>query len=199
MTTFHVLHKTETGRTAARVLTEDIEADIDAPDASSAIAAFIAERLGGDASRWLAAWHRTVVIPGDGDAPERMLMNYEKDPNAEVADGWLSNLAAAFGNLSQSLAWQPEFCTTGIFEVRCPRDGSVLREIHGRYGVFVSCQCGWKASRGTKKYDANRHFIRWCGTKLIASVNHLGVPYRACPSCSPDAVENLKRPVRELT
>jgi hypothetical protein len=115
-------------------------------------------------------------------------MNWERNPDAEVSDGWLSNIAARGGNLADRLEWEPEFCTRPHWLIPCPDCGRPLQDRQGRYGDFYACTgCDWKTSVKTKKAKAVNAAARitgWCGTRPVVRYSHLGVPYPGCPACA---------------
>jgi hypothetical protein len=162
-----------------------------AMDAAAALAAFAADRpdiCTHDVNR--QGWRLTCVTPGAGEPPTRRLMNWEKDPDAEVSDGWLSNIAAAGNNLADRLEWEPQFCTHAHRLIPCPACGQPLREFSSKWGGFYRCTaCGWKAGTTTKKAgsaEAQARIAGWCGTPLEVRYNQHGVPYPGCPTCDPN-------------
>ena len=138
----------------------------------------------------LHEWHLTAFIPSALSRPARHLMNWEKDPDAEVSDGWLSNIAAAGSNLTDELEWQPQFCTRAHAVTPCPgcADGQLATR-WSKWGGFYSCgSCGWKTGLGTRKGQAATAATRitgWCGALLEVRYNRNGVPYPGCPACDP--------------
>ncbi|KWW97419.1 hypothetical protein LI90_4391 (plasmid) [Carbonactinospora thermoautotrophica] len=137
---------------------------------------------------WITAW-----TPGRGPRPEERLMNWERDPDAEVSDGWLSNMAAAVTNLRNQLEWEPRYCTRATVYVPCPGcvqlDGSstLLTRKLGRYGAYYQCgACGWKTGARTRKArqaHERAYIAGWCGATLYAGVNPSGVPITLCGEC----------------
>ena len=117
-------------------------------------------------------------------------MNWEKDPDAEVSDGWLSNIAAAGNSLADQLEWQPQFCAAAHRMTPCPGcTGGELTPHWGKWGGFYTCRsCGWKAGLNSRKGQAASAATRitgWCGAPLGVRYNHHGVPYAGCPACDP--------------
>ncbi len=162
-----------------------------AADAAAALAAFAADRpdiCTHDVGR--QGWQLTVVIPGEGERPARRLMNWEKNPDAEVSDGWLSNIAAAGNSLKDKLEWEPEFCSVARRFTPCPSCGEALQEFWGKFGGFYRCTaCSFKAGISTKKAkaaEAQTLIAGWCGAKLVVRYNNNGVPYAGCPACHPE-------------
>lgn len=158
--------------------------------AAAALAAFAAERpdiCGYHVGR--QGWQLKVVIPGVGEPPERRLLNWERDPNAEVSDGWLSNIAAMANTLQDRLEWEPQFCPRPHWFTPCPGCGSALAERYGKWGAFYSCSaCGQTMGVDTKKGKAAEsaaRIIGWCGTLLEVRYGHFGNPYAGCPACAP--------------
>jgi hypothetical protein len=137
-------------------------------------------------------WQLECVTPGVGVRPARRLMNWERNPDAEVSDGWLSNIAAAGNSLADRLVWEPQFCARAHWSIPCPGGcGGELRELSGRqWGSFYRCPgCDWKTGVTTKKAaaaEANARRTGWCGTPLEVRYNRNGVPYAGCPTCAPD-------------
>lgn len=156
------------------------------PGAADALAAFAAGHP--DICAPGSGWHLRCVIPGHGNPPARQLMNWERNPLAEAADGLLSNLAAQAASLAARLDWEPEFCSTARRIIPCPSCGGTLQTRTGRYESFYECPCGWKTGTGTRKGRAARAGSRitgWCGTRLALRYSDLGVPYPGCPACDP--------------
>jgi hypothetical protein len=169
---------------------ERLAARYEAAGAAAALAAFAADRpdvCGPGVNR--RGWRLTCVIPGQGDPPARRLMNWEKNPDAEVSDGWLSNIAAQANSLADRLEWEPRFCTRASWLTPCPACGQPLREQAGKWGGFYRCTaCDWKAGVTTKKAraaEARATIAGWCGARLEVRYSHLGVPYPGCPACHP--------------
>ena len=137
-------------------------------------------------------WHDrmlTVVIPGQGEPPQRHLKNWERDPAAEVSDGWLTNMCAGINNVADRLEWEPEFCHQATWRIPCPDYGGELHEITGRFGAFYRCRaCEFKTSARTRKAktaEAAATVVRWCGTRLVLMINNNGIGYGGCPDCNP--------------
>ena len=134
----------------------------------------------------------TVVIPGQGEPPQRHLKNWERDPDAEVSDGWLTNMCAGINNVEDHLNWEPEFCHRPTWRIPCPDCNDELRELTGQFGAFYRCQsrsCSFKTSAGTRKAkaaEAKATVVRWCGTRLVLMINNNGIGYGGCPACYPD-------------
>jgi hypothetical protein len=100
-----------------------------------------------------AGWHLDAYTPSAMPRPKRHLRNLERDPGAEVSDGWLSNIAAARNNLADDLEWQPQYCTHAHTVTPCPgcKDGHLATR-WSKWGSFFSCAaCGWKTGLDTKK------------------------------------------------
>lgn len=180
----------KSGSTQQAVQVERTTARYAVADAAAALAAFAVDRpdiCTSEANR--QGWHLVCVIPGAGERPARRLMNWERDPDAEVSDGWLSNIAAAGNNLADRLLWEPEFCTKAHRHVPCPACGEPLGDFWGKWGGFYRCPtCGWKAGITTKKAraaEARTRLTGWCGTPLEVRYNRNGVPYAGCSSCDP--------------
>jgi hypothetical protein len=158
--------------------------------AAAALAAFNAEHPEIFQMPRGGKWHVKCVIPATTPRPDRRYqMNWEKDPDAEVSDGWLSNIAAAGNNLKDELEWEPEFCHRPHRRFPCPGCGDKLAELWSKYGGFYSCpRCGFKTSFGTKKakaIEAAATIAGFCGTKLEVRYNNNGVPYPGCKTCDP--------------
>lgn len=132
----------------------------------------------------------TVVVPGQGEPPQRHLKNWERDPDAEISDGWLTNMCAGISNVEDHLNWEPEFCHRPAWRIPCPACPGELRELTGKYGAFYRCQsCLFKTSAGTKKAkaaEARATVVRWCGTRLVLMINDNGIGYAGCPVCHPE-------------
>lgn len=132
----------------------------------------------------------TVVIPGQGEPPQRHLKNWERDPDAEVSDGWLTNMCAGISNVEDHLLWEPEFCHAATWRIPCPGCDGELRELTGQFGAFYLCRsCSFKTSAGTRKAkaaEAEATVVRWCGTRLVLMINNNGIGYGGCPECHPD-------------
>jgi hypothetical protein len=136
-------------------------------------------------------WHLKAYTPSPLPRPERHLKNWERDPDAEVSDGWLSNLAASANTLADELAWQSQYCTRAHKRTPCPGcETGQLAERTGKFGAFWSCtSCEWHTSAGTKKglAAAEHTFVTgWCGTLLEVRYGHLGNPYPGCKTCDPE-------------
>jgi hypothetical protein len=131
-----------------------------------------------------------VVIPGHGEPPRRHLKNWERNPDAEASDGWLTNMCAGINNVEDHLNWEPEFCHAATWRIPCPGCDGELRELTGRFGAFYRCQsCEFKTSAGTRKAnaaEAKATVTRWCGTRLVLRINHNGIGYGGCPECHPE-------------
>lgn len=140
-------------------------------------------------------WYLEAYIPSLLPRPDKHLLNWEKNPDAEVSDGWLSNIAASGNTLADELEWQPKFCTRAHTFTPCPDcstgpDGeSKLAERYGKYGAFYTCgRCGWQTGRNTAKGKAAAAATRitgWCGHLLEVRYNNNGIPYPGCPACYP--------------
>jgi hypothetical protein len=156
---------------------------------AGALAAFAAAHPDVTVYGFTRRWDLKLVIPGQGERPTRRLMNWEKDPDAEVSDGWLSNIAAAGNSLADDLEWEPEFCHRVRWHLPCPSCDAGLAERYGKFGGFFTCDaCGWKTGTGTKKaqgVEARAAITGWCGTLLEVRYNDNGVPYLGCKTCDP--------------
>jgi hypothetical protein len=160
-----------------------------AASAQAAMVLFAAEHSEYATWGW---WHDrllTVVIPGQGEPPKRHLRNWERDPDAEVSDGWLTNMCAGINNVDDHLQWEPEFCHAITWRIPCPACPGELRELTGGWGAFYRCRsCDFKTSAGTKKAkaaEAKATVVRWCGTRLVLMINNNGIGYGGCPACRP--------------
>jgi hypothetical protein len=162
-----------------------------ADSAQAAMAQFAAEHPEYAVFGWWRDRMLTVVIPGQGELPQRHLKNWERDPDAEVSDGWLTNMCADINNADDRLKWEPEFCHRHTWRIPCPDCGGDLREHTGQWGAFYRCQsgsCSFKTSAGTKKAKAaelQATVVRWCGTRLVLMINNNGIGYGGCPACHP--------------
>jgi hypothetical protein len=161
-----------------------------AAGAAAALAAFAAEHP--DIVRYenRSRWHLECVNPAATPRPgRRFLKNWERDPAAEVSDGWLSNIAADGNNLMDDLEWEPRYCATPRRHFPCPSCAAGLAERYSRYGGFYSCPaCEFKTNFGTKKaaaIEAAATITGWCGTLLEVRYNNNGVPYPGCKTCDP--------------
>lgn len=118
--------------------------------AAEALAAFAAAHP--EYATW-GYWHDRylkVVTAGRGEPPKRHLKNWERDPDAEVSDGWLTNMCAGINNVAAHLEWEPQFCHTITWRIPCPACPGELYEIAGRHGAFYCCRsCDFKTSYGT--------------------------------------------------
>lgn len=151
--------------------------------AADALARFFAEELGSDLAR-LRSGTVQCTTPGEGERPGRILMNWERDPMAEVSDGWLSNIAASGANLAADLEWEPRYCAQVLTTFACPSCAQAMARRKGRFGSFLTCEhCGLRMGAHTKKAKAAERVKGFCGTALRLHFNHLGVPYAGCDSC----------------
>lgn len=155
---------------------------------AAALMAFFASELGSDLAR-LRTGRLECVVAATGPRPERRLMNWERDPMAEVSDGYLSNLAASHANLAADLAWRPRYCAQVLTRHRCPSCELNMVTRNGRYGPFLTCRCGVSFGPTTKKAAAAEIVDGFCGEALRPRTNHLGVPYAGCDRCSDNADE----------
>jgi hypothetical protein len=166
---------------------EHITAAYDRATAAEALAAFAADHP--EVVKYGSRWNFECVIPAATPRPpRRFLLNWERDRDAEVSDGWLSNIAANGNNLMDTLEWEPEFCSHPHRKFPCPSCGGSLAERWGKFGGFYTCGCGFKTSMGTKKAAAIEDAATvtgWCGTKLEVFYNNNGVPYPGCKTCNP--------------
>jgi hypothetical protein len=161
-----------------------------ATSAAAALVLFAAEHP--EYATW--GWWRdrllTVVIPGQGEPPERHLKNWERDPDAEVSDGWLTNMCAGINTVDDCLQWEPEFCHRPIWRIQCPDCAGELFELTGEFGAFYRCRsCSFKTSAVTRKAkaaEAKATVVRWCGARLVLMINNNGIGYGGCPACYPD-------------
>lgn len=133
-----------------------------------------------------------------GPKPEMMLRNYEKDPMAEVEDGWLTNMCADITNAKQELAHRPSFHAKRSDYLLCTC-GQNVQEHQTRYGGLFSCTCGKRWWARTKKTQARPKVYRYsCGRPLVVTVNSGMVPYETCPHCYPDDARQIHRPIGEM-
>lgn len=124
-----------------------------------------------------------------GPRPEVALRNYEKDPMAEVGEGFLSNLGADFGNLRRQLEWEPRYHFHAVsWEMPCPSCGRtpMAGPFKGRFGMFMRCEnpyCNKTVGMWTKKFRKTARPTRFCGERMSVVVNGLGMPYAGCARC----------------
>jgi len=127
----------------------------------------------------LGLWHDrmlTVVTPGRGEPPRRHLKDWERDPDAEVSDGWLSNMCAGTGDVDDRLTWEPEFCHRPTWRIPCPDCDSELRARTGQWDAFYRCRsCSFRPPPGPRRRRPPRPrptVVRWCGTRLVLMINN---------------------------
>lgn len=130
--------------------------------------------------------------------PPPMLRNYEKDPDAEVSDGWLSNIAADISNARAQLESVPEYHIKRTEFLVCSCGREIAPRV-SKFGAYYPCDCGAKWNPNTKKAAALRRIYRYsCGEEMTVTVNNFGVPYNACPKCHTQDVARMHRPVGDL-
>jgi hypothetical protein len=138
-------------------------------------------------SRWSFECVKPATTPRP---PRRFLLNWEKDRDAEVSDGWLSNIAANGNNLMDDLEWEPRFCSEPRRHFPCPDCTQSLALRYSKFGGFYSCpSCGFKTGGTTRKAAAIEEaatIAAWCGALLVVRYNNNGVPYPGCPACDRD-------------
>jgi len=130
--------------------------------------------------------------------PPRMLRNYEKDHDAEVSDGWLSNMAADISNVRAEQECRPEYHAKRTEFLICPC-GRELSPRFSKFGTYYPCECGAKWNPNTKKAAALKRVYRYsCGREMAVTVNNGGVPYITCEECNPREASAIRRPVGDF-
>lgn len=140
----------------------------------------------------------TIPRTVGAERPLGFAPNWMRDPDAEVSDGYLSNMAGEWAAERRELEWQPRFHAYRHRYVSCPECGLEMRQLESRWGAFFRCRCGAKVSFGTKVYRARLRFLGFCGERLVATVNNMGVPYAGCPACDPSIGERHQAPIGDF-
>lgn len=151
-------------------------------DLAELMARFFQEVLGGNAE--LLRYMDCRAHVGEKPAPEPRLMNWQADPFAEVEDGYLSNIGRQYGNVRDSLAYQPRYCVNPLWETTCPDCGEMVVTLSGKYGRFCKCEtCRKTFGVGTKTWKAQSRVVSLCATRLVPMSNANYVTYPGCPRC----------------
>ena len=115
--------------------------------------------------------------------------NYERDPQAEVGDGFLSNLGADYGNMRRELEWEPRYhFHVTAWWMPCPSCGRtpMAGPFSGRFGMFMRCDnpyCNKTMGLWTKKFRKAARPTRFCGERMTVVTSNCGVPYTGCNKC----------------
>jgi DNA-directed RNA polymerase subunit RPC12/RpoP len=124
---------------------------------------------------------------GEGTPPARHLRNWEKDPFAEVADGFWNNIAADYATAEDLLKWRPEYHAMALWRVVCPECGREMVRHESQWGRFFRCHgCGAKFGEGTRKHRANRALIGFCGEPMTVMMGRNGGSGPGCEKCHGD-------------